>query len=258
LSDWKEKFLNRQVCGDNLELLKEIPNDSVHLCITSPPYNLGIDYDVYDDNKVYEKYLGFLEKRFKEVFRITVAGGKVCINVIDAGVPLHSDIIQFMTKKLKFKYLATILWNKGGRSNSPIYGTFMSPKSPCFVYPFEFVLVFTKVFNSRNVPSDKKGITMTKEEFLEATTCLWEFPAEHMMHRYDHPAMFPLELPSRLIKVLSWQDDIILDLFGGMGTTAVASKKLGRNFISMDLSQDYCDRANERIGLNQTDLSQYI
>jgi len=257
MEDWKEKFLNKQVCGDNLELLKQLPDDCVHLTITSPPYNLDINYDVYKDTKRYDDYIIFLKERFKEVFRVTVVGGKVCINVIDAGVPLHSDIIQFMTKELKFKYLATILWNKGGRSNSPIYGTFMSPKSPCFVYPFEFILIFTKISNSRNVLNTKKGVTMTKEEFLEATTCLWNFSCEHGMKAFGHPAMFPEELPLRLIKVLSWERDTILDLFGGLGTTAVASKKLGRNFISFDLSPNYCKKANERIGLNQTDLSKY-
>ena len=274
--DWKEKFINKQVCGDNLQLLKEIPDNTVHLTVTSPPYNVDIPYDNYRDTKDYQSYLDFLEERFKQIYRVTVQGGKVAINVADAGKPIHSDITQFMTKELKFKHIATVLWCKGGRSNSPIFGSY-GPEVPLFAYPYEFIVVFMKGNKHRRVGKNKKGITITKEQYLKYSNCLWEFPQkydaelldilkseyvdyatvlfdfppEHGMKKFDHPAMFPPELPRRFIEMLTFENDIVLDLFGGVGTTASVAKKLNRNFISMDLSQKYCDMANERIGLNQ-------
>lgn len=255
--DWKEKFLNKQVCGDNLKLLKELPDSAVHLCVTSPPYNVDLGYDIYRDHKSYEFFLSSLEKRFRELQRVLVIGGKVAINVADAGKPLHSDIIQFMTKKLQFKHIATVIWTKGGRSNSPIFGSF-DPSAPVFAYPFEFIVVFSKGGVTRNVLKGSKTSTITREEYLKYSTCLWEFPGEHRMKSFGHKAMFPVELPKRFIHLLTWKEDTVIDIYAGAGSTAYAAQEAGRNFISFDLSEKYCNTANERLGLNQKSFEDYL
>lgn len=228
------------------ESMKEIPDNSVHLMVTSPPYNVGKEYD---KDLSLDEYRNLLKSIFKEVYRVLAVGGRACVNVANLGrkpyIPLHSFIIEDMTK-IGFFMRGEIIWNKGSSASpSTAWGSWMSAKNPTLRDIHEYILVFSKG-NSGRFNSDAKESTMTKEEFMELTKSVWHFPAVQA-RSVGHPAPFPLELPLRLIKLYTFKGDIVLDPFMGSGQTAIAAKKLGRRYIGYDVSKEYCKLAEERI-----------
>ena len=178
-----------------------------------------------------------------------VTGGRVCINIGDkqnGKIPTHSDIIQFMTKELHYLIKTTIIWNKNQTGNRASWGSFKSPQNPSFPTPFEFILVFCK--DSQRKIGNLENITVAKNEFITNSSASWSFMPETRMNKiYNHPAMFPIELPYRLIQQLSYKDDVVLDVFSGMGTTCLAASMLKRKWIGFELSEDYAARSRERI-----------
>lgn len=237
--------LDKILCKSSSNM-KEIPDNSIHLMVTSPPYNVGKEYD---KDLSLDEYRNLLRSVFKEVYRVLAVGGRACVNVANLGrkpyIPLHSFVIEDITK-IGFFMRGEIIWNKGSSASpSTAWGSWMSAKNPTLRDVHEYILVFSKGNNGRFNPDEKES-TITKDEFMELTKSVWHFPAVQA-RSVGHPAPFPLELPLRLIKLYTFKGDIILDPFMGSGQTAIAAKKLGRRYVGYDVSKEYCKLAEERI-----------
>ncbi len=240
-----KKNLNRIFCKSS-EDMSELPDNSVHLMITSPPYNVAKEYD--EDLSLGE-YLEFLARVWKEVYRVLVPGGRVCINVANLGrkpyIPLHTYIVQGM---LEIGYLmrGEIIWNKASSASpSTAWGSWLSAANPVLRDIHEYILIFCKESFSRKRRNREN--TIKKEQFLEWTKSVWTFPAVSAK-KIGHPAPFPEELPYRLIQLYSFKGDVILDPFVGSGTTSLVALKTGRNYIGYDNNPEYVKLAEDRIG----------
>ena len=228
------------------ENMFQIPDNSVHLMVTSPPYNVGKDYD---EDLTLAEYLLFLKKVWGEVKRVLVPGGRACINVANLGrkpyIPLHAFILQDMLE-LGFLMRGEIIWNKAASASaSTAWGSWLSATNPTLRDVHEYILVFSKSTYKRQNP-DKKEATILRDEFLECSKSIWTFPSVSAK-KVGHPAPFPLELPRRLILLYSFAGDVILDPFMGSGQTAIASLATGRNYLGYEIDQEYLSRAEERI-----------
>jgi len=250
-------ILDHVILGDSRNM-KELPDCSVHLVVTSPPYNVSKEYD---NDLTFDEYLNLLETVFKEIWRVLVPGGRVAINVANIGrkpyIPLHSFIIQLMLN-IGFHMRGEIIWDKGASAGiSTAWGSFASASNPCLRDVHEYILIFSKLTNKLEKLNKKD--TITKENFIEWSKSIWRFPAESA-RKIGHPAPFPLELPLRLIEFYSHEGDIILDPFNGSGTTAIAAIKLKRHFIGYEISPDYFELAIKRISSfkNQLKLDDFI
>ncbi len=232
-----------------------IQDNTIDLVVTSPPYNVNLGdnkynknpYDLYQDNVDHQKYLIWLEDGFQMIYKLLKSGGRVCINIGDGkngAVPTSADIIYFMTKRLTYIPTAHIYWNKNQVSPRTAWGSYMSPSSPSFPTPVEHILVFAKENKKIQYTGDTD---LTKDEFVKWSNALWNIAPERGMRRFGHPAMFPEELPKRLIKMLSWKDAFVVDPFNGAGTTQVAAANLGRSSYGFDISKEYCDIAEKRL-----------
>lgn len=238
------KNLDRIFCKSS-EIMDEIPDYSVHLMITSPPYNVKKEYD--EDLSLIE-YRALLKKVFKETYKKLVTGGRACINVANLGrkpyIPLHSYIIKDMLD-IGFLMRGEIIWNKASSASpSTAWGSWLSANNPVLRDIHEYILIFSKESFSRR--SGYKKNTITKEDFLEWTKSVWTFPAVSA-RSVGHPAPFPEELPHRLIQLYTFKGDIVLDPFCGSGTTCLAALKDNRHYVGYDTEKDYVTLANQRI-----------
>ena len=249
-------FINQVTCGDSVQLVKELDDNSLDLVVTSPPYNVDLGnnkyhkdpYDLYNDNKDHNDYLDWLQSLFGNIKEKLVTGGRVVINIGDGkngSVSTHSDIIQFMVRELNYILMTTIIWNKNQTGNRTAWGSYMSPSSPSFPCPYESVLVFAK--DRKKKVGDKENITVTRDEFIKNSWAMWSFAPETRQKKMGHRAMFPLELPRRCIQMLLDKGDTVLDPFMGSGTTGVACKQLNRNFIGIESNEEYIKIAEKRI-----------
>jgi len=239
------EYLDHNLCS-SAENMSELPDSSIHLMVTSPPYNVG---KVYDEDMTMLEYLSTLERVWAEVFRLLVPGGRACINITNLGrkpyIPMHTWIIDSMLR-LGFLMRGEIIWNKAASaSSSTAWGSWKSATNPTLRDVHEYILVFSKGAFKRQNPHKREN-TISKDEFLEFTKSVWTFPAESAS-KIGHPAPFPLELPYRLIQLYSFKDDVVLDPFMGSGQTAIAALKLGRHFIGYELNPEYVTLANARI-----------
>jgi len=238
------KIKNNIFCKSS-ESMNELPNNSIHLMITSPPYNVTKEYD---NNLSLSEYILLLNNVWKETFRVLVPGGRACINIANLGrkpyIPLHAYIIEGM-QKLGFLMRGEIIWNKAASASpSTAWGSWLSAANPVLRDIHEYILVFSK--ESFSLPKGKKENTLKKEDFLEWTKSIWNFSAVSAK-KIGHPAPFPEELPHRLINLFSFKNDIILDPFLGSGTTCIAALKNNRNYVGYDINQQYIDLANSKI-----------
>lgn len=239
------EFLDR-IFHRSSEFMDELPENSLHLMVTSPPYNVGKDYD---QNFTLEEYLHFLKRVWKETYRVLVPGGRACINIANLGrkpyIPLHAYIIRDMLD-LGFLMRGEIIWNKGSSSSpSTAWGSWQSATNPTLRDVHEYILIFSKGSFKRD-NSKKKPNSITKEEFLEFTKSVWTFPAESAK-QVGHPAPFPVELPYRLIQLYTFEGDIVLDPFMGSGQTAIAAMKSKRSYIGYEIDAEYIKLAEKRI-----------
>jgi DNA modification methylase len=228
------------------ENMAELPDNSIHLMVTSPPYNVGKDYD---EDFTLEEYLAFLKRVWQEVHRVLVPGGRACINVANLGrkpyIPLHAYIIRDMVD-LGFLMRGEIIWAKGASAAvSTAWGSWKSPANPTLRDTHEYILVFSKENFSRKKLPDREG-TISKEEFLEFTRSVWTFPAESAK-KVGHPAPFPVELPYRLMQLYTYSGEIALDPFMGSGQTALAALKTGRRYVGYEIDEAYVRLAEKRI-----------
>jgi len=226
-------------------VMEELPDNSIHLMVTSPPYNVGKDYD---DDLAEDEYLDLLFSVWSEVYRVLVPGGRACINVANVGrkpyLPLNAMISQQM-RDIGYLMRGEIIWDKSASAGtSCAWGSWKSASNPVLRDTHEYILVFSKGSYSR--PAKGKQSTISKEEFLAFTKSVWRFPAESAK-RVGHPAPFPIELPRRLIELYTFSGDIVLDPFVGSGTSALTAAKFGRKYVGYDVSGEYVKIAKSRI-----------
>ncbi len=238
-------FLDRIFCKSS-EKMEELPDNSVHLMITSPPYNVGKEYD---RNLTLNEYLEFLKRVWKEVYRVLVPGGRACINIANLGrkpyIPLHAYIIRDMLD-LGFLMRGEIIWNKASSASpSTAWGSWCSATNPTLRDVHEYILVFSKGTFSRKNPNKRKS-TISRDEFLAFTKSVWTFPAVSAKE-VGHPAPFPVELPYRLIQLYTFEGEVVLDPFMGSGQTAIAAIKTKRHYIGYEIEEEYVKLAEKRI-----------
>jgi len=240
-----KEYLNK-IFRKSSEKMEELPDNSIHLMVTSPPYNVGKEYD---QNLSFTEYRGFLKSVWKEVYRVLVSGGRACINIANLGrkpyIPLHAFIIKDMLD-IDFLMRGEIIWNKGSSASpSTAWGSWLSAKNPTLRDVHEYILVFSKGTFKREKPK-KRESTISKEEFLEFTKSVWTFPAVSA-RKIGHPAPFPEELPYRCIQLYTFKEEVILDPFIGSGQTAIAAIKTGRYYVGYEINEEYVKLAEKRI-----------
>lgn len=239
------QFLDKVFCKTS-ENMKELPDNSVHLMVTSPPYNVGKEYD---ENLTLQEYRQFLKQVWKEVYRTLVPGGRACINIANLGrkpyIPLHAFIVEDMLE-LGFLMRGEIIWNKATSSSpSTAWGSWLSAANPTLRDIHEYILVFSKgVFSRKN--ASRRRSTISRQEFLEFTKSVWTFPAEPA-HAVGHPAPFPVELPYRLLQLYTFEGEVILDPFIGSGQAAIAAIKTNRHYVGYEINEEYVKLAERRI-----------
>ncbi len=239
-----DELLNTFILG-SAENMKELPDNSIHLMITSPPYNVSKEYD---NDLSLKEYLNLLENSFKETYRVLINGGRACINVANLGrkpyIPLSGYISKIMID-IGFNMRGEIIWNKASSASpSTAWGSWQSAANPVLRDVHEYILVFSK--GDYNRIANGKQNTITKEQFMEWTKSIWTMNAESA-RRIGHPAPFPEELPYRLIQLYSFKDDIVIDPFMGSGTTAVSAVKSERKFVGYEVNQEYISLAKNRL-----------
>lgn len=234
--------------GDCLDILPNIDDNSIDCIITSPPYNFDMDYNTYEDNKKWNDYFDWLDKVWKECYRVLKDDGRLIINVqplFSDYIPSHS-IITSRVLDIGFKWKAEILWEKNNYNcGYCTWGSWKSPSMPYMKYTWEFVEVFVK--KQYKKVGDNKNIDITADEFKKWVVAKWNIAPEKNMKEYGHPAMFPEELPERLLKLFTYQHDIILDPFMGCGTVGVVCERTNRSFIGIEIDEKYFKAAKERI-----------
>jgi len=229
------------------ESMSDLPDSSVHLMVTSPPYNVGKDYD---RDLSLDEYLTFLRRVWSETYRVLVPGGRACVNVANLGrrpyIPLHAYIMRDMME-IGFLMRGEIIWDKAASaSSSTAWGSWQSASNPTLRDTHEYILVFSKG-GFRRDKMDGREDTITKEQFLEFTKSVWVFAAESA-RKIGHPAPFPVELPYRCIELYTFSNEVVLDPFMGSGQTALAALKAGRNFVGYELNEEYIKLARKRVG----------
>lgn len=240
------EFLDKIVLGDAREVLRKLPDRCVHLVVTSPPYNVGKEYD---EDLTLGEYLDFIEEVMREVYRVLVWGGRICFNVANLGrkpyIPLHAYIIQRL-EEIGFLLRGEIIWDKGDAvsGSSTAWGSWCSATNPLLRDQHEYIIVASKGDFRRN--KGYKEDTITKEEFLEFTRSIWRFPPESAK-KVGHPAPFPEELPYRCIQLYTFKEDVVLDPFVGSGTTCAAALKVGRHCVGIDVDERYVEIAKKRL-----------
>ena len=236
-------------CEDCLTTLDRFEDNYLDLIVTSPPYNVGLKYDGYSDVMNYDDYLEWIEVVFKRIYQKTKSGGRCCINVGDqknGQISLHSDIINLMNN-IGWLNFTLIIWDKGHTNNRTAWGSYLSPSCPSFPRGFEYILVFAKT----SLKLSSKGQTdLERQEFIDWSYGHWKIKPE--TKQIKHPAPFPIEIPKRLIKMLSWKSAVVYDPFSGSGTTAVACKETNRIFIGSEISQEYVNDSLSRLSNHKT------
>jgi len=265
LSDDSEVAQNpapdKLIVGD-ARCMSEVPDNSVALVVTSPPYFAGKEYEAAlgegGTPATYLEYLDLLREVFAECVRKLEPGGRIAANVANLGRrpyrSLSADVIGILQDDLGLLLRGEIIWLKArGASGSCAWGSFRSPSNPVLRDLTERVIVASKGrFDRALSPKERaeRGLpyeaTITREDFMQSTLDVWEIPPERAT-RVGHPAPFPVELPARLIQLYTYRGDVVLDPFVGSGTTAVAALCAGRHYVGYDLDPSYIQLAERRV-----------
>ncbi len=236
-------ILDRLFCQSS-ESMEQLPDRCVALMVTSPPYNVGKEYDA--DLSLGE-YLELLKVVLAETYRVLEPGGRVAVNVANLGrkpyLPLNHHIAGLLAD-IGYLLRGEIIWHKAkGAGGSTAWGSWQSAKNPTLRDVHEYVVVGCKESYRRLRPGDD---TIERDEFMAATTSVWSIPSESA-RRVGHPAPFPVALPRRLLELYTFTGDLVLDPFIGAGATAVAAVEAGRHFVGYDTDATYLEIARERV-----------
>lgn len=240
--------LDTIVCGESKSVLSTFPDNSVDIVFTSPPYNFDMDYGEYGDEMPYDKYLETINGIFSECHRVLKEGGRMIINIAPSFPrvqPNHHMITNHLTSEGMI-WMGEIIWMKNNFSGGTAWGSWKSPSAPTLCRPYEFICLFGK--GSVKHKGKKEDIDITKDEFLIYRNAHWTIQAEtRMRKKYGHPAMFPEQLVYQALKLFSYQNDVVVDPFNGAGTTTAVCQRMNRRFIGIDMDENYCNTARERL-----------
>lgn len=257
------------IIGDSREM-SYLQDNSVHLVITSPPYWQLKDYGTktqigYNDS--YEEYINHLNLVWKECYRVLENGCRLCVNIGDQFarsvyygrykvIPIRTEIIKFC-ESIGFDYMGAIIWQKKTTTNTTggasLMGSYPYPRNGVLSIDYEFILLFKKLGKPKQFNRENKlKSAMTKEEWTEYFNGHWNFGG---VRQNNHIAMYPEELPKRLIKMFSFVGDTVLDPFLGSGTTALAAKKLLRNSVGYEINSDFKPIIQDKLGMNDIDFN---
>lgn len=248
------------IFNDDILKITSIPENSVDLIITSPPYNVDIHYNSRGDNLSYDDYLEFTQKWIRKCFNLAKSEGRFLLNIpLDKNKrgqkPVGADVTR-IAKDIGWEYHSTIIWNEGNISRRTAWGSYMSASAPYVIAPVELILVLYKDSWKKTGGSRKNDIT--KQEFMNWTNGVWTFQGQNKKGAGGHPAPFPVELPRRCVKLFSFIGDTVLDPFLGSGSTLIASYLHNRKGIGVDIDKDYCDiairRLQQEVKINQPNL----
>lgn len=247
--EFPSELENVVINGDSKSM--PLPDNCVHLVVTSPPYNAS---KAYDEDLSLTEYLSMLHDVFAECYRVLAPGGRMVVNVANLGrkpyIPLTSHVNLIM-HDIGFMHRGEVIWDKSASAGSSCaWGSFQSASNPCLRDIHEYLLMFSKgdykLPRTKTERAEGRIDTIGKEEFIQQTKSIWSFATESAK-RVNHPAPFPVELPKRCIEMFTFVGDVVLDPFLGSGTTAVAAKMTGRKYVGCDLSAEYCAIAEDRL-----------
>ena len=244
-------FRQENICIYNSDILKltQVKNCSIDLIVTSPPYNVALNYNSNKDDLSYEQYLEWTRKWLKKCYDLSKDDGRFCLNIpLDknkGGQQSACADITTMAKAMGWNYHSTVIWNEGNISRRTAWGSWMSASAPYVIAPVEVIVVLYKA-RWKKINKEKKN-DITKQEFMDWTNGLWVFPGQSKKGAGGHPAAFPLELPRRCIKLFSFIGDTVLDPFLGSGSTLIAAHLNNRKGIGIEIDENYCDVAVERL-----------
>ena len=264
-----ENYINRVLNGDTIEVMSEMPEGWVDLIVTSPPYNVGIQYDVHNDEIVMDEYWEWSEKWLTEAYRLLKDDGRMAINIPyevnvqsrGGRVFFASELYQVM-KKVGFKFYGIVDLEEDSphRSKTTAWGSWMSPSAPYIYNPKECVILAYKKNHIKKIKGEpqwkgepylteegKNKVAYSeqdKKEFMELVFGQWKYFADT---RSLTKATFSMDIPERAIKILSYRKDVVLDPFNGSGTSCVAAVVHDRRWVGIELSEKYCEIAKQRI-----------
>ena len=243
VADAPDEVLDQIFCQSS-EAMEQLPDGCVALMVTSPPYNVGKDYD---GDLTLDDYLGLLERVFVETYRVLESGGRVAVNVANLGrkpyLALNHHVAGLLSD-IGFLLRGEIIWQKAkAAGGSCAWGSWQSAKNPTLRDLHEYVIVASKESYRRIRKGDD---TIARDDFLDATVSVWNIQPESA-RRVGHPAPFPVALPQRLIELYTFAGDLVLDPFMGAGSTAIAAVNAGRHYVGYDTEPDYIALAEARI-----------
>lgn len=269
-----EKVINTIINGDCIEVMKTLPEGSVDLIVTSPPYGVAIDYDVHDDDMVWEEYEEFTRSWMTQAFRVLKDDGRIALNIPyeinrqakGGRIFILSEVWQIM-KQIGYKFFGVVDLEEESphRSRTTAWGSWMSPSAPYIYNPKECVILAYKKNHIKKIKGepewvgelgekeDKNGVMKPKtiyteeqkREFIDLVFGQWNYFADT---RSLTKATFSMDIPTKAIKILTYKNDVVLDPFAGSGTSMVAAETLNRRWVGIELSPNYAKVANERVG----------
>jgi len=238
------------IINDSVFKTKIVKPNSIDLVVTSPPYNVDIQYNSHNDKISYEQYKEFSEKWMSRCYNWLKDDGRFCLNIpLDKNKggqqSVGADLTKIAKEVVGFNYHTTIIWNEGNISRRTAWGSWMSPSAPFVITPVELIVVLYKGDWRR--PPLGRETDIKRQDFIDWTNGLWSFSGEGSRNKIGHPAPFPIELPRRCMQLFSYVGDTVLDPFLGSGTSLVASYLYNRNGIGIEIDPRYCQIALDRL-----------